>query len=226
MSKRVVILQSNYIPWKGYFDLINEADLFIFHDDLQFTTADWRNRNKIKTDKGIEWLTIPAGRNENRLICEVQIPDQSWKEKHRRVIAEYYRKAPFFDEQLLNTLYNNNISNLSDYNQYMIKYLCEQLDINTLMIDSRSLQAEGTKTDKVIDLLRKVNASVYLSGPSGRNYLEEEKFKQEGIKLEYYDYSGYKEYPQLYNEFVHEVSVVDLLFNTGKEARNYLKSTH
>src|SRR5687767_735619 len=96
MGKRVAVLQSNYIPWKGYFDIIHDVDVFIFHDDLQYTKQDWRNRNRIKTPKGAEWLTIPVGTSEDRLICEVEIPESNWAEKHWRMIQQNYSKAPYF----------------------------------------------------------------------------------------------------------------------------------
>ena len=94
--KTVVVLQSNYIPWKGYFDLVHDADLFIFYDDLQFTKNDWRNRNKLKSAKGTEWLTIPVGIDANRLICEVELKDATWQWKHWQTIQHLYGKSPYF----------------------------------------------------------------------------------------------------------------------------------
>ena len=95
---KVAILQSNYIPWKGYFDLIHDVDLFIFYDDVQYTHSDWRHRNKLMTKNGPQWLTIPAGHDLKRLICEVEITDQRWKQQHRSIIEQNYRNAPFFRE--------------------------------------------------------------------------------------------------------------------------------
>jgi len=112
------ILQSNYIPWRGYFHLVHDADIFVFYDDVQYTHDDWRNRNRIKTPHGSKWLTIPAGRDKRRLICDVEITDQTWKKKHRKSIEQNYRHAPFFENyaRALDCLYDTTITNLSLYN--------------------------------------------------------------------------------------------------------------
>ena len=144
---KVAILQSNYIPWKGYFDLIHDVDLFIFYDDVQYTHSDWRHRNKLMTKNGPQWLTIPAGHDLKRLICEVEITDQRWKQQHRSMIEQNYRNAPFFRESQppLDFLYENSITNLSDYNQRAIKHLSDILDIRTQFTDSRLLAATAVK---------------------------------------------------------------------------------
>src|SRR4051812_44672429 len=115
MSKTVVILQSNYIPWKGYFDLINIADEFIFYDDVQYTRLDWRNRNKIKTSEGLKWLSIPIGNNMDLKICEVEMKSQAWKKKHKKSIEQNYSKAKHFEEYkfILENIYLSKINNLS-----------------------------------------------------------------------------------------------------------------
>ena len=226
MPDRVAILQSNYIPWKGYFDLIRQVDLFIFYDEVQYTKNDWRNRNKIKTQQGAQWLTIPAGTDLSRKIYEVEIKDPMWKKKHRKTIEMNYRKAPFFAqyEHLLDALYQNDITNLSQYNQTTIELLTRELGCETQFIDSRTLNAGGDRTERLVDLLTKVEARQYLSGPSAKDYIEPELFDAAGIELQYIDYSGYAEYPQLYPPFEHAVSLLDLLFNAGPDAANYLKA--
>jgi hypothetical protein len=121
--KKVAILQSNYIPWKGYFDIINSVDEFIFHDDLQYTKNDWRNRNKIKTKEGVIWLTVPCGSNENRLISEVVLNDDSWQKRHMTLLQLHYKNSPYFDElrSFLEDVYlNTRWSFLSDLNQFLI----------------------------------------------------------------------------------------------------------
>ena len=128
--KKIAILQSNYIPWKGYFDIIAKVDLFIFHDDLQYTKGDWRNRNKIKTEKGTEWLTIPCGSSEKRLICDVQLNDSSWQKDHWNKIVTNYRKAPFFNKykSLLEYFYlDKKWDNLSNFNQCFIKTISSDI---------------------------------------------------------------------------------------------------
>jgi len=221
---RAAILQSNYIPWRGYFDLIHEVDFFLFYDDVQYTHSDWRNRNRVMTPKGQRWLTIPSGQNLNRLICEVEINDQGWKRQHRSIIEQNYRNAPYFDEYrtLLDFLYENQITNLSDYNQRAIKHLSNILGISAKFTDSRLLAINGQKTDRLIRLLEKVGATQYISGPSARNYLEETMFVEAGIELIYKEYPPYPAYQQCFSPFSPFVSILDLLFNVGKEAPEYI----
>lgn len=222
--KKVAILQSNYIPWKGYFDLIHDVDLFVFYDDVQYTHSDWRHRNKLMTTQGPQWLSIPAGHDLKRLICEVEIADQKWKQKHRRTVEQNYRKAPFFKEQepLLDFLYENAITNLSEYNQRAIKHLSGLLGIATQFTDSRLLAAGGSKTERLISILRKVGASTYISGPSAKSYIDETLFLEAGIELAYKLYPDYPAYPQCSSPFFPFVTLLDLLFNVGREAPYYI----
>lgn len=222
------ILQSNYIPWKGYFDIIRSVDLFIFHDDLQYTKGDWRNRNKIKTPNGTKWLTIPCGTNENRLICEVELKDSSWQKKHWQLIVQNYCKAPnfklyksFFEEIFLNNKWNN----LSVLNQTIIKKISiELLNTKTSFADSREYKLKKRKSERVVELCKKAGISHYLTGPSAKNYLMEENLQQAEIKLEWMKYPDYPQYNQLYPPFEHYVSIIDLLFNEGPNATKYMKT--
>jgi hypothetical protein len=225
-SKTVVILQSSYIPWKGYFDLLNRADEFIFLDDVQFTRRDWRSRNKIKTSVGVEWLTIPVGYNIDWKICDVEMINQTWKSKHKKTITQNYRKAACFQEFkfILDELYDNEIANLSEYNQKVILLISKVLGINNKISDSREYSPKGKSTDRLIDILKKSGATKYLSGPSAKNYLDEKLFSKESIDLEYFSYNDYPEYRQLYGPFVHEVSILDLIFNEGKRAKQFMKT--
>ena len=226
--KKVAISQSNYIPWRGYFNLIDMADLFIFHDDIQYTKNDWRNRNKIKTAHSTKWLTIPCGVNTNRLICEVELLDHSWQIKHWRRISENYHKAFYFHkyESFFEDFYLNHLwKRLSDMNQYLIKYIAREfLDITTQFEDSRKYNLRHRKGDRVLELLKKTGATEYISGPAAKNYLNPEELEKNNIKLTWMDYSGYREYNQLFSPpFINEVSIVDLIFNTGPNARNFLQ---
>jgi hypothetical protein len=227
VEKKVAIVQSNYIPWKGYFDLIAKADLFIFHDDLQYTKQDWRNRNKIKTPHGPKWLSIPCGSNENRLICKVVLRDHTWQRKHWHKIMQSYQFAPhfelykaFFEEFYLQGTWTN----LSDLNQFLIKKISRvYLGINTEFDDSRRYNLKEKKALRVLELLKKVGADIYLSGPKAKNYLDERVFEDTGIQIEWMDYNGYPKYDQLYPPFEHNVSIIDLLFSVGEGAKKYLK---
>jgi hypothetical protein len=225
--KRVAILQSNYVPWKGYFDIIGSVDVFIFHDDLQYTKNDWRNRNKIKTPKGTEWITVPCGTNEHRLICDVELVDSAWQRNHWNKIQTYYAKTPYFSfyRPFFEELYfGQKWRNLSTMNQFFIKSICKDLlGITTRFEDSRAYGLKKTKGDRVIELLNKAGATAYLSGPAAKSYLSEPAFEAEGISLEWISYTGYPEHPQLYPPFDHAVSIIDLLFNCGENSCAYMK---
>lgn len=224
--KKVAIIQSNYIPWKGYFDIIHDVDLFIFLDDVQYTVRDWRNRNKIKTPQGLRWLSVPVGADRDRLIHQVEILDDGWAKKHWETIKYSYSKTPhfksyreFFEYVYLELAWTN----LSELNQFLIKRISREfLNIETEFRDSREFVAQGEKTDRLLDLLIKAGATFYLSGPSAKSYIDDSKFRAAGMELAYKDYSHYPEYPQPFPPFEHAVSILDLLFNCGPDAPNYV----
>jgi hypothetical protein len=227
--KRVAIVQSCYIPWKGYFDLINQVDEFILYDDRQYTRRDWRNRNRIKTPQGTQWLTIPVevkGRYEQR-IDETSISDPDWGDRHWKTLQHNYSGAPHFDDyaESLSSLYAGlDERRLSLLNRAFLDKICELLGIETTLSWSTDYEAQGTKTDRLVSLCHASGATAYLSGPRAREYMDESLFVEAGIELEYMDYTGYPEYPQLHPPFEHEVTVLDLLFNTGHEAPRFMKS--
>jgi len=224
--KKVAVLQSNYIPWKGYFDIISQVDEFIFYDDVQYTNRDWRNRNKIKTPNGLLWLSVPVGAERNRLICEVEIPNKDWQKKHWQNILQFYGKAPFFSEykNFFENFYLNAVhSNLSSMNIGLIKRICSEiLDIKTNFTDSREFNLQGKKENRILELLEKTEATHYLSGPSAKDYICEQHFSDRNIKLKWMDYSGYPEYKQLFGKFEHTVSILDLIFNVGRDSPFYV----
>lgn len=227
MAKSVAILQSNYLPWKGYFDLIRQVDLFVFYDDRQYTKNDWRNRNRIKTAGGLRWLTVPCGGSESRLICEVELGDPVWQRKHWRTLVHEYGRAPCFERyrSFFEHVYlERTWATLSELNHFLIRHLAtEFLGLDTAFDDSRNHPLVGDKGDRVLELLRHVGATRYLSGPAARAYLEPGAFAAAGIELCWMDYSGYPEYPQFHPPFVHEVSIVDLLFHQGPDAARFLQ---
>ena len=224
---RVVILQSNYLPWKGYFDLAHDADLFVFHDDLQYTKNDWRNRNRIKTPKGLEWLTIPVGTDEHRLINEVKLPDdRAWAARHWRLLETHYRAAPHFARYadfFRATYASASMTHLSTLNQDLIRTIAREfLGITTEFADSARFGLKSAKQERVIELLKAVGARSYISGPAAKDYLDPARFEAEGIALTWKDYARYREYPQFHPPFEHAVSIVDLLFHAGPEASRYI----
>lgn len=224
----MAILQSNYIPWKGYFDIISKVDLFIFHDDLQYTKNDWRNRNRIKSRDGLIWLTIPCGISEKRLICEVVMKDKNWQKVHWEKIRNNYNTAPFFNhyKDFFEDFYlNKKWDYLSDLNQYFIKYVSNNfLFLKTEFSDSREYNLKLKKADRVRELLLKVQSDIYYSGPAAKKYLNEEYLTQKNIEVKWMDYNNYKEYKQLFGPFENNVSIIDLLFNVGPESINYIQS--
>jgi hypothetical protein len=229
MSKRVAIVQSNYIPWKGYFDLINSVDEFILFDDAQYTRRDWRNRNKIKAPKGLMWLTIPV-ENKGKYIQKIKdtvVSDSGWNRRHWNSIAHNYSKAKCFRDykELFEKLYLGSKENfLSQINHRFIISICEVLSIETKISWSMNYKLIGGKTERLIDLCKQAGATEYISGPSAKGYIDEELFGQEGITLKYMDYSGYPEYNQLFPPFEHRVSIIDLIFNEGPYAKLYMKN--
>ena len=226
LMKRVAVLQSNYLPWKGYFDIINSVDLFIFYDDLQYTKNDWRNRNKLKTPKGATWLTIPVGTDSHRLICEVELKDNSWQEKHWTAITDWYSKTPYFShyaEFFRDVYLGKRWTHLSMLNQFLVQTIARDfLDVRAEFADSRTYSPIGTKQDRLVDLLVKAKASWYLSGPAAKDYIEPARFADAGIELAWQDYSGYPQYPQRFPPFEHGVSILDLLFNMGPNAPEFI----
>ncbi len=223
---KVAVIQSNYIPWKGYFDIIHDVDLFIFYDDVQFTKNDWRNRNKIKVDGGTLWLSVPVGADLNRTINEVKIQDSAWAKKHFKTIEQFYLKAPgykqyrgFFEHVYLERKWEF----LSELNQFLIKTIaCDFLKCRTVFDTSLNYSPVGKGLDRLLDLLKKCKADVYYSGPSAKSYIAESDFSEFGVELIWKDYSDYPEYRQQYSPFDHYVSIIDLLFNMGSDAQYYI----
>ncbi len=226
-SKRVAILQSNYIPWKGYFDIIGSVDEFIFYDEMQYTKNDWRNRNKIKSPNGLHWLTIAVKQHSlQQKINETEVVKDDWSKKHLETIRQFYRKAPFYNtyKDWLEDLYLGCFSkNLSEINLHFISSICNQLGIKTKLSWSHDYGLIEGKTERLVDLVKKAGGSEYVSGPAAADYLDRPQFEAAGLKLSWINYSGYAEYPQLYPPFEHGVSVLDLILNVGEDAKNFMQ---
>lgn len=232
MSKNVVILQSNYIPWKGYFDLMNMADEFVLYDDVQYTRRDWRNRNMIKTSHGLKWLTIPVDvkGKYHQLICDTLATDDKWRREHWNSIVHAYGKSPHFGAyaDALESLYmQSSERKLSQINRTFMDAICSILGITTRIswsMDFAGAREIEDKTARLVHICKLAGATHYISGPAARGYIKDELFDAAGIALSYMDYSGYPEYPQMHGAFEHGVSVLDLIFNAGPEATSYMKS--
>lgn len=229
MGKKLAVIQSNYIPWKGYFDIINMVDEFILFDDAQFTKRDWRNRNVIKTRDGLQWLTIPVevkGKFYQK-INETRINDLNWGKDHWNKILHNYSRARYFNEykEIFRELYHKIDTNmLSIVNFKFLKTICEILGIKTKLSWSSDYVLIEGKTERLISICQQAGADIYYTGPTAKDYMEEDKFKKANIEIVYYDYSGYPEYTQLFGDFEHKVSVLDLIFNVGDDSIKYMKS--
>jgi hypothetical protein len=229
MSKKIAVVQSNYIPWRGYFDLINSVDEFILYDDVQYTRRDWRNRNTIKSAGGLIWLTIPVevkGKYSQK-IKDTVVTDSKWARDHWRSIVHSYSKAKCFSKycDLFEDLYlRADDKLLSHINYRFIAAICRILGIRTTVSWSMDYDLIGDKTERLVNLCRQAGATRYLSGPTAKAYLEEELFSRQGIEVSYMDYSGYGEYQQLYPPFELHVSIIDLIFNEGPDASKFMLS--
>lgn len=228
MAKRVAILQSNYIPWKGYFDMIGLVDEFVILDNVQFTKNDWRNRNRIPNGKGGQWLTIPV-RTADRLrqnIDQTEISDPRWARKHWSTLSQSYARAPHFKtyEAPIREAYERAEAEqrLSHVNHIFIEMACGLLGLRTKLSEAELVDTED-RTERVVRLCQARGATHYLSGPAAKDYVDLGLFDNAGITLEYMDYSDYPPYRQLHEPFDPAVTVLDLLFNVGPNAPLHMK---
>jgi hypothetical protein len=221
----VACIQSSYIPWRGYFDIIRQSDIFVFHDDIQYTKQDWRNRNRIKAPAGLLWLSIPVRKaTTHATIDKVEIDnEQDWGRKHWRTIETYYSNAPFFSQYagFFRETLTQRWHRLSELNIHLISNICETLGIRAHFINSRDFGLTGRKTDRLIQICQACDATRYLSGPSARNYIEPDKFATIGVEIEYMIYD-YPPYPQQFSPFMEGASIVDLLFNCGPKSMEFI----
>lgn len=227
-TKKIAIVQSNYIPWKGYFDMIAAVDEFILYDDAQYTRRDWRNRNQIKTPQGVQWLTVPVqvkGKYQQS-IRETELDGYLWAGTHWKALTQNYRRAPHFDEvaSIFEQAYlQRRHTLLSALNRELIEIVCAYLGIGSKISRSWDYSLVDGKTERLVDLCVQAGGTEYISGPAAKDYVQKNIFADQGIALTWFDYADYPAYPQQWGEFTHGVSILDLLFNCGKEAPRYMK---
>ncbi len=208
--------------------MIAAVDEFILYDDMQFTRRDWRNRNQIKTPQGLSWLSVPVqskGRYEQK-IKDTEIDGTDWAATHWKSMSLNYARAPHFKEiaEWLQPIYQQQtFTNLSVLNRTLIEAVCKYLGINTVIKNSWDYELIDGKTERLADLCKQAGGSEYISGPAAKDYIDEAVFLHYAIKLTWFDYQGYSEYPQLWGDYAHHVSIVDLLFNCGKDAPRYMR---
>jgi hypothetical protein len=228
--KSVAIIQSSYIPWKGYFDVIADVDEFIVLDDVQFSKGSWRNRNRIKSPGGMRWLTIPVAHDRPHaqlMVDAVRVSDTAWRSRHWGLLEESYAAAPHFEgfAGAFRDLYlDDDETLLSAINLRFMTTILDVLGIGTRISRSTDYDAPGAGAQRVLNLCLAAGASRYLSGPAAQAYLEVEPFARAGIEVQWMDYDGYPEYAQLHPPFEHAVTILDLIFHTGPQARSYMKA--
>jgi hypothetical protein len=226
---KCVILQPSYVPWRGVFEQILKADVFVFLDDVSYDRRGWRNRNRIKHPGRAKWLSIPVFSKGTRMdrtpLCRIEIDwDQPWARKHRETLRHVYHKAPFYERYAarLDDFYGRHPRFLADLTIGLTIDLAADLGITgTRFLRSSELRTGGEKTDRLLSILRPLGATHYITGPAARAYLEEEKFAEAGITIEYMTYE-YQEYPQLHGDFDPQVSILDLILMTGESALGHI----
>ena len=229
MKKKIAILQSNYIPWIGYFDIINAVDFFVIYDSVQYTKNDWRNRNQIKTANGLVWLTIPVATSNlsTQRICDTKIVDALWTKKHWKSIDLAMAKAPYFevfrDDWLSWYQVAKELDRLHDVNILFLNGICKQFGISTKIVMDSDISYSGrTPSDKLVSICASLDADTYITGPAGLNYLNKDVFVESKISIEVMQYQSYKPYSQLHGECIQNVTALDLLANVGSKSQSHL----
>ena len=228
MSVTVAVHQPNYLPWVGYFHKIAQVDHFVFLDNTQYPRGrSVANRNRIKTAQGAQWLTVPVslpkGTQGKASYLDVILRDDRWKKKHLKTLRVNYSRAPHFHpyfDQIAEIL----LQPLSfvEMNIALIRYFLSQLEIDTPLHRLSALPGvTGQKSELIVNICRRLEADTYLSGQGARKYNDETYYAANGIRLTYQEFTC-PVYPQLFGEFVPDLSIVDLLFNCGPESRTVL----
>jgi len=228
---KIAILQSNYIPWKGYFDLINAVDVFVLYDCVQYTKNDWRNRNQVLVNGAPHWLTIPVRQAKlTQLVQDTQTTGSSWARKHWATLQQSYARARGYEALAasLQSLYEQlaTVGELSRINRSFIEYICAALEIRSQLLDARELIADGDRNERLVHICQQLGAHTYVSGPAAQAYLDTHMFKRANIDVEWFEYGPYAPYPQASQTFSDHMSVLDLLLNTGDQARHYYRGAH
>ena len=224
---KIGILQPGYLPWLGFFEQLYQSDMFVIYDDVQYDKQGWRNRNRIKTANGVQWLTVPVlfKFQEAPLIYEIRIDNKGqWKKKHFRAIRLSYSKAPYYKKyiDIFEEAYSKDWEYLVDVDLYFIMRLAECLGMkNKNIIRSSTLNVKGDRLERLVQICKTFQADIFYEGAAGKDYIDESYFNEHEITVQYQDYH-HPLYNQLYGEFVPYLSVIDLLFNHGEESLNIL----
>jgi hypothetical protein len=224
----IAIMQPTYLPWLGYFAMIDRADRFVLLDNVQFARRSWQSRNQIKTANGPQWLSVPvfSGGKRDQLIREVDIErGRDFPHAHVRALELNYRKTPFYGRYAERPAAELTAerAKLCDLTSGLIRWLCGEFGIETPITSASSLAAEGSKADRLANICAELGAKAYLSAPGSQDYIEEsDAFEQAGIAVHYHHYE-HPSYPQPYGDFLPFMSAVDLLFNCGPESLSIIR---
>ena len=219
----VGILQPGYLPWLGFFEQMYRCDIFVIYDDVQYDKQGWRNRNRIKTPQGAQWLTVPvlSKFEEHTSVCEIKVNNEvNWRKKHLFSIQQNYSKARYYRaySSIFEETYARNWDYLIDLDLHFIIALAQGMGIDhKKMVRSSTLGVSGDKIDRLIAICQKFNADILYEGAAGKNYIDPRVFSQKGIHVEFQDYL-HPVYRQLYGEFIPYLSAIDLLFNQGERS--------
>ena len=222
--------QPVYLPWLGLFHKIALADKFVFFNEVQYLPKDWMNRNRIKTASGEILLTVPVLRKGHRekKTSEIEINNEAnWQQKHLKTITMNYKKAPYYSTYIhfFEEVYTKQWQYLADLNEHMLRWFLKEFGINTEFLKASDFDFQGTKSELVLNMCKKINANVYIFGALGRNYAQVDEFKKYGINTVFQDYN-HPTYKQLYGNFVSHLSVIDLLFNCGSDSYKIIMSNN
>ena len=218
----IAISQSNYLPWKGYFQLISKVDVFVFYDTVDFTKRDWRSRNKILGPNGFQWLTIPVGSNRGKSIQEVLLPEGEWRKNHLETIRRNYSKSPYIEDvlEIVSSVYEDiSIHTLSHFNQSLIQRISDYLGIKTIFRNASEFIQEGDRVERLISICNQLGATTYLSAPAAKDYIGDE-FEESGLILQWMEYGPFEEYEQNVDTFSDYVSIIDTIAALGPGTRN------
>jgi len=223
--KRLVVMQPTYLPYIGYFSLIDRSDVFVFLDDVQFSNQSWQQRNRIKTHNGPLVLTVPVVHNGKQQIRDVKIDNtQGWRRKHLLSIENNYKKCKYFNNnyKYIQQVINHKYKYLDRLNRTLIYTICDILDLKFISFCSSNIKTSGNRINRLIDICKHFRCDTYLSTIGSKDYLDMGVFNQNGIKVEFFK-SQETKYPQMYNGFIPDLSIIDLLFNMGEHSIDVIR---
>lgn len=218
------ILQPAYLPWLGFFEQMDRVDLFVLHDDIQYTKSDWRNRNKIRTNTGWSWLSVPIRGGEDQRICEAHIDhDQRWSKRHVNLLRENYRGAPFYKEYMndIEEILRSRHVLIAELDYELIIYMAKRIGITTPIEKTSSKSISGKSTERLINICREYDADAIYEGAAGKKYIDERALRENGITIEYQEYA-HPTYRQLQEPFIPYLSTIDLMFCHGPDSKRII----